>query len=105
MIYRVTQTGAKCSGGPTYVDDVRMIGPSLNECWSRAPIRHLVSLSGHPSGLTKKPPAQQTARCLGRDRHLFQHGGHQSLGYHGQMAQSLAPTARTHLRTQDTTAT
>jgi hypothetical protein len=31
--HRITSTGANCSGGPTYVDDVRMVGSSLQHCW------------------------------------------------------------------------
>jgi hypothetical protein len=35
-VYRITRTGAKRSGGPTYVDDVRMVGSSLQHCWDVA---------------------------------------------------------------------
>ena len=35
-VYRTTRDGKKRSGGPTYVDDVRMIGTSLEDCWAVA---------------------------------------------------------------------
>jgi hypothetical protein len=35
-VYRVTREGLKRNGGPTYVDDVRMIGTTLSACWAVA---------------------------------------------------------------------
>ncbi|MFN9981548.1 MAG: hypothetical protein ACK53Y_16605, partial [bacterium] len=35
-VYRVTRDGSKRNGGPTYVDDVRMMGSSLLACWAVA---------------------------------------------------------------------
>jgi hypothetical protein len=35
-VYRIDVNGKKACGGPTYVDDVRMIGHDINSCWAVA---------------------------------------------------------------------
>jgi hypothetical protein len=66
-VYRVRECGAKRNGGPTYVDDVRMIGSTLEECWAVAHqfATRLAYLGIQVASRKTRPPSKQPGAWAG----------------------------------------
>jgi hypothetical protein len=68
-VYRITSTGAKCSGGPTYVDgrceNGRLKPSTLLGCIT--PVFHHTSIPRDTGSHKKNTPTKSIPWCLGRD--------------------------------------